>query len=156
MHSAKQSVKAKVAEHLKRRALERITEGVWHEFREQFPETTEGYLRRLLRDSGIPLDPLVEGVRQESLEELERTLLALGREYSLAAAAGRSARARRCRELVLEAKHRGRWAARKTADSAKRSQKEEMLQWMLVWLEDPSAFPPWVSLRKRAQRPQGG
>jgi hypothetical protein len=36
-----------------------------------------GYLRRLLRSSGVVLHPLVEGVRQEDLESLERSLLAL-------------------------------------------------------------------------------
>jgi hypothetical protein len=32
---------------------------------------------------------------------------------------------------------------------AKRAQKEEMTQWMLVWLENPAIFPAWVEARKR-------
>jgi hypothetical protein len=34
----------------------------------------------LLRGSGVPLHPLVEGVRQESMEALERTLGALAKQ----------------------------------------------------------------------------
>jgi hypothetical protein len=30
----------------------------------------------------------------------------------------------------------------------KKAQKEEMIQWMLVWLENPGIFPAWVKLRK--------
>ena len=32
----------------------------------------------------------------------------------------------------------------------KRAQKEEMVQWMLVWLENPAIFPQWVKLRRAA------
>ena len=41
------------------------------------------YLKKLLRDSQHPLHPLVEGVRQDSMEELERTLLGLECIYSM-------------------------------------------------------------------------
>ena len=27
--------------------------------------------------------------------------------------------------------------------------KEEMIQWMLVWLENPEVFPAWVEARKK-------
>ncbi len=39
------------------------------------------YLRQLLRESGVPLTPTVEGVLQDSLENLVRTLCALAAVY---------------------------------------------------------------------------
>ena len=34
----------------------------------------------------------------------------------------------------------------------KRTQKEEMAQWMLVWLENPEVFPAWVEARKKSMQ----
>jgi len=110
---------------------------------------SESYLRRLVRESGLPMDPLVEGVRQESFDELARTLLALHAEYIRAAEAGDWERQAACRRLVIEAKDHARWAARRTKDPAKREAKEEMAAWMLVWLETPDAFPVWLDLRRK-------
>lgn len=98
---------------------------------------SEGYLRRLLRESGIALHPLVEGVRQSSLGDLERTLLAL-LECDRAAA----------RRVVIEAKDHAKLALRRQQDLSR----QEMVLWMMTWLENPEAFPIWVRLRK-ARRP---
>lgn len=113
---------------------------------------SEAYLRRLLRESGAPLAPVVAGVRQGSLPELERSLLDLGEEYARAREAGDKARERLCRRLVIEAKDHARWALRRG-----RAEKEEMILWMLTWLENPGVFPAWVELRKKAglQTPTG-
>ncbi len=110
---------------------------------------SDNYLRKALRASGIPMTPLVEGVRQESFADLERTLLALGSEYA------RPDRERRmlCRRLVITAKEHARWAARKGSEDIQRN-KEEMVLWMLTWLENPGIFAEWVKLRKRAR--EGG
>ncbi|MBL8232488.1 MAG: hypothetical protein JNL98_28580 [Bryobacterales bacterium] len=104
-------------------------------------------LRDLLRDCGCPLAPLVEGVRQDDLPQLERTLLSLAQEYR-----DGDARIRRAaRDLVIEAKDHARLVTRNTkADPAKRLAKEEMLLWMLTWLENPGVFEMWVGLRKAA------
>lgn len=91
--------------------------------------------------------PLVEGVRQDSFEELERTLRALGEEYAAASAAGDAVRARACRRPAIEAKNHARWALGRGADPAA---KEETILWLLTWLENPAVFPAWVELRKRA------
>jgi hypothetical protein len=87
---------------------------------------------------------MVEGVRQDSFEGLERTLLALEREYS----AG-NGRARACRRLVIQAKDHARLALRRL-EGAERAAREEMILWMLTWLDNPGAFPIWLALRKRA------
>jgi hypothetical protein len=51
---------------------------------------------------------------------------------------------------VIAAKDRARFIARnpKTPPD-KQAQKNEMAQWMLVWLENPAVFPAWVEIRKR-------
>ena len=56
-----------------------------------------------------------------------------------------------CGRQVIGAKDRAKFLAAnpKTAPE-KRAQKEEMAQWMLVWLENPEVFPAWVEVRKRA------
>jgi hypothetical protein len=92
----------------------------------------------------------VEGVRQESLEDLKRSLLAIGEEYAKAYGAGDRARMRLCRRTVIQAKDHARWALRRG-----RAEKEEMILWMLTWLENPGVFPDWVELRKaRLAEPQ--
>jgi hypothetical protein len=107
------------------------------------------YLRKLLREASVPLHPLVEGVRQDTFEDLERTLLNLLACYEEAHRHNHRPGMRQCRDAVIEAKSHARLAMRR-ADAGKRSEKEEMVSWMLVWLENPAVFPAWVSLRKRA------
>ena len=107
----------------------------WTALRAALAPVSDSYLRRLIRESGVPLHPLIEGVRQEDFPSLERTLLALLGEERRAA-----------RTLIIEAKQHARWAARKHPE------KEEMLLWMLTWLENPGIFPQWLALRKEALR----
>lgn len=133
-----------VAEYVAARGGQTITEEDWKILLERLAPVSETYLRELLRASGAPLDPLVEGVRQSSIEELERTLVGLQYEYERATAAGNAARARLCREAVIRAKDHARWAARRGTTG-----KQEMIAWMLTWLENPPVFSAWVAMRKR-------
>jgi hypothetical protein len=98
------------------------------------------YLRKLLRESGVSLDPLVEGVRQDSLDHAERTLCALSEAYLHTP--------REARALVIEAKDHARLALRRDADAKARSLREELIEWMIVWVNDPALFPIWVRLRR--------
>ena len=127
---------------LERQRPVRIGEREWTMLHVDLGPISGSYLRRLLRDSGVPLSPLVEGVRQETFEALESSLLSMLQEYEKGDAPLRSS----IRRLVIEAKDHARWAARK---SEKRIQKEEMALWMLTWLENPPLFPEWVKLRKQ-------
>lgn len=126
---------------------ERIGEAEWEELLRLLAPVSESYLRRLLRDlsrdSGVPLAPLIEGVRQESLAALEMSLLKLLAEYET----GDPARRARVRKTVIEAKDHARLAARKPE---LRAAKDEMILWMLTWLENPEIFPEWVRLRRAA------
>lgn len=146
MDSARRSKRTELIAHLERSRPAVVTEAEWAALLERFAPISEGYLRRLLRRSGVAMAPLVEGVRQDSFEELERSLRALGQEYAAAVAAGDGARARACRRPAIEAKNHARWAVRRGAD---RETKEEMILWLLTWLENPGVFPAWVELRKK-------
>ncbi len=122
-----------------------VDEAARDELAQRLAPVSISYLRKLLRDSGVSLSPLVEGVRQDDLPSLERTLLALEREYSEARAAGDRARATRCRRLVIESRDHARLASRRHPE------KHEMIEWMTVWLENPGIFPAWIELRKAAR-----
>ena len=129
---------------LERQRPARIGEREWAMLRVELDPVSGSYLRRLLRESGVPLSPLVEGVRQESFDALESSLLNLLAEYE----SGDMAMRTTIRRLVIESKDHARWAARK---SDKRAEKQEMALWMLTWLENPPLFPQWVKLRRQAQ-----
>jgi hypothetical protein len=122
----------------------RIGEPEWDELRRELNPISPGYLRKLLRDSGVPLAPLIDGVRQETFEVLEASLLRLLEEYEIADRSRQTA----VRRLVIEAKDHARWAAR---SPGKRAEKEEMALWMLTWLENPPLFPQWAQLRRAAK-----
>ncbi|MGQ9633117.1 MAG: hypothetical protein ACUVXB_02625 [Bryobacteraceae bacterium] len=138
-------------EFLAERRPAQIGEAEWEELRRLLAPISEAYLRRLVRACDRPLDPVVEGVRQDSFEELERTLLGLQREYMRAVETGQKERAQLCRQAVIQGKEHARLAARcARATPERRAMKEEMAEWMLLWLENPSVFPTWLSLRKKA------
>jgi hypothetical protein len=110
---------------------------------------SNGYLRRLLRDCGVPLHPLVEGVVQDDLDALARTLLALEVEYETGGAPTR----RRIRDLVIAAKQHCRWALRRLeADNPRAIERQEALLWMQTWLENPPVFDGWLSVRRQIVR----
>jgi hypothetical protein len=119
-----------------------IGEPQWDALRRELAPVSASYLRTLLRDGGIPLAPMVEGVRQNDFDALEHSLIALLGEYQR----GDAARRTEVRRRVIEAKEHASWAAR---TPAKRGLKEEMVTWMRTWLENPPLFPEWVQLRRR-------
>jgi len=131
-----------------------ITEAIWYELLARLQPVSESYLRDLLRDTGLPFEQPFAGVRQHTFEELEASLRELQHVYAEAMAAGNRERARYCRRQVIAAKDRARFLSKhpRTAPE-KAAQKEEMLQWMLVWLENPEVFCAWVEARKRALTP---
>jgi hypothetical protein len=102
------------------------------------------YLHKLLRDCGVPLAPMIDGVRQGSLAELEDTLFALIGEY----AAGDARRRKQVRTLVITAKDHARFALVRATDPGVRALKQEALLWLITWLENPLIFANWLALRR--------
>jgi hypothetical protein len=124
------------------RGWTRVGEAEWAELREAFPKLTPGSLLK----TGIQVEQPVRGVEQHGLDELEASLLALADVY-----AARPDLRRFTRGQVIAAKERARWASRNPrAEEAVRWRKAEMLEWMLVWLDDPAMFGTWVGLRRQA------
>jgi hypothetical protein len=119
-----------------------VTEAVWMEMRAALAPVSDGYLRELLQKSEIPVEQPYAGVRQHTLKELEASLGELLQVYEAANLAGDRKRARYCRRQVIAAKDRAKFVVRnpKTTDE-KRALKQEMVEWMLVWLENPGIFP---------------
>jgi hypothetical protein len=134
--------RAELQRWLERQRPARIGEMEWAMLHVDLAPISGSHLRRLLRESGVPLAPLVEGVRQESFDALESSLLSFLEEYEGADVAGRTS----VRRVVIEAKEHARWAAR---NPEKRTEKQEMALWMLTWLENPPLFPQWVKLRRQ-------
>jgi hypothetical protein len=148
--SRDKSVKQQLREYLAAAQPQSVTETVWKELLMRLAPVSESYLRDLLRDTGLPFEQPFAGVRQHTFAELEQSLRELLEVYTAASASGDRERARYCRRQVIAAKDRAKFLARgpRTAES-KRAEKEEMAQWMLVWLENPEVFPAWVEARKR-------
>ena len=142
------SRKAQLREYLQARQPARINGAVWEELLAALAPISENYLRRLLRDTGLPFDQPWAGVRQESFETLEQSLLEMERIYSEGMESGDRAKAQVCRNAVIQAKDHARLSLKK-AEPEKQARKQEMIQWMLVWLENPGVFPAWVALRKQ-------
>ena len=96
-----------------------IGEEEWQAALRLLAPISESYLRDLLRQTGLPFAQPYAGIRY-------------------------------CRRQAIAAKDRARFAAHSPKTSPeKKAQKEEMVQWMLVWLENPEVFPAWVDIRKR-------
>jgi hypothetical protein len=151
MPARSSSVKQQVREYLDARQPAAITEAVWGELLMRLAPVSESYVRDLLRATGLPFEQPFAGIRQHTFEELEQSLREMQQVYSDARARGNRDRAGYCRRQVIGAKDRARFLARNPRLSPeKQAQKEEMAQWMLVWLENPEVFPPWVEARKRA------
>jgi hypothetical protein len=83
-------------------------------------------------------------IRWKTFAELEASLRDFQRMYE-----DDPLRRRELRQIVIKTKDRARFASRNPKVSPdKRAAKEEMVQWMLVWLDDPSMFADWVTLRR--------
>jgi hypothetical protein len=144
------SVKQRLREYLAGIEPPAITEAVWLDLLTKLAPVSESYLRELLRQTALPFEQPYAGIRQHTFEELEQSLREMLHVYAEAMAAGNRQRARYCRRQVIGAKDRARFQARSPgAAPEKKSQKEEMAQWMLVWLENPEVFPAWVEARLR-------
>jgi hypothetical protein len=111
---------------------------------------SDHYLRQLLHATGLPVAQPFGGVRLGSFRELEESLLAMEKEYAQAVASKDALRAKACRRAAIQAKDRARLFSRnEKVDPEKRKHKAEMVEWILVWLENPAIFGTWVELRKK-------
>jgi hypothetical protein len=149
-------IKRRLREYLAAQPPAAITEAVWKELLALLAPVSESYLRELLRETALPFEQPFAGIRQRTLEELEQSLREMLQVYAEAMAGGNRDRARYSRRQVIGAKDRARFVARdRRTPAEKKALKEEMVEWMLVWLENPAVFPAWVEARKRLGRGLG-
>jgi hypothetical protein len=147
--SANASKRERLRAYLESRRPAAIGEAEWRDLARELAPIAESRLRELVRGAGLPVEQPWAGVGQKSFAELERTLLEMAAAYGEALESGLKDRARYCRRVVITAKDHARLAARNPrTGAAKRTQKEEMVEWMLVWLGDPAMFAAWAALRK--------
>jgi hypothetical protein len=136
---------------LREHRLAEISEERWRELSALLAPVSESYLRDLLQAAGLSVEQPFGGVRQSSFEDLEASLLEMEKVYSKAVAKHDRERANACRRVVIQAKDRARLVSRNLkVDAEKRRRKAEMVEWMLVWLENPGIFESWVALRKKS------
>jgi hypothetical protein len=136
---------AELARWLEEHRPDRIGEAEFAALETALAPVGESYLRKLVRQCGVPLHPMVEGVRQSTFEELQASLLQLLAEYR----AGDAVRRTAVRRLVITAKDHARLAAQVPE---KRADKDEMNLWLTTWLENPPVFEEWVRLRRRLRK----
>ena len=150
MASTAKSVRRRLREYLDTERPAAITETVWTDLLQRLAPVSESYLRDLIRGTGLPFDQPFAGVDQHTLDALEESLGGMLQVYLEASAGGNRERARYCRRQVIAAKDRARYVANHSGTLPERKAlKEEMVQWMLVWLENPAVFPAWVAGRRR-------
>jgi len=64
-----------VRDWIARAGVKRIGDVEFERLRSELADIPEAALRKLLRETAVPLAPLVEGVRQDTFENLARTLI---------------------------------------------------------------------------------
>jgi hypothetical protein len=133
---------------LRERAAAEVTLADFGELLRLLAPISESELRHRLRDSGANLHPLAAGVDQNTFATLRDSLVALTACYE----SGPFETRQRVRRIVITAKDHAKLAARNQhVAPEKRLQKEEMVTWMLTWLENPVVFPLWAELRASAR-----
>jgi hypothetical protein len=116
----------------------------WELLRQTFSESS---LREWLADAGIPVDQPYRGVETKTMEALEQSLVAMTELY-VGVPDARGV----CRATVIASKDRTRFASKnQKVESDKRALKAEMVEWMLVWLDDPAMFPAWAAIRRKVK-----
>ena len=127
------------------------------------------YVLRILSDAGVEIARSLGGVPVDlrgrvyfrDSEAAASSLLDLAREYALAREKDDRLRQQDCRRAVRHVKDRLKLHLRhRELSDEQRAEKQELLEWFLVWLETPGLFPQWLELRRaasarRATGPQG-
>jgi len=136
--------KQRVREFAASRGWTGIGEPEWRELRAALPDVSEATIRA----SGLAISAPWSGVKQHTLEELETSLDEFAAVY-----AARPDLRPYCREQVIAAKDHARFASRSPrVEETKRALKAEMVDWMMVWLGDPSMFRTWAQIRRDKMR----
>lgn len=151
--TSRQLRRAAIAALVEREQWALVDLAAWDALRRAFGEVTENTLRHDLLDSGLPLDPLVEGVRFDTIEHLARSLTALAVCHRSAMEASPNESMSLARKLVLEARRKAEAVlGNSRVAREKREAMEEKFLWLRTWLENPEVFAVWAPLRLQKVR----
>lgn len=146
--TSRQLRRAAIAAFVEREQWALVDLAAWDVLRRAFGEVKENTLRHDLLDSGLPLDPLVEGVRFDTIEHLARSLTALAVCHRRAMEASPNESMSLARKLVLEARRKAEAVlGNSRVAREKREAMEEKFLWLRTWLENPEVFAVWAPLR---------
>ena len=158
------TIKGVVLDYLARSQPKCVSEAEFNAIRREVIATlkrqrppSDGYLMDILLTTEVDIDRSLGGipadlrnkVHTSSYEHAKASLLVMAKEYADAADA---ARAEDVRRTVRRAKDRVRLLLRGSLSPEKRQAKQEILEWMLVWLENPLVFESWIEIRTRSMR----
>jgi hypothetical protein len=127
-------------------------------------KTSPDYIVNVLEEAGLRVvmstDADTEGRYEEefhdllhfsTLDEAEVCIMRLDELVRKFRAENERAAAERVLEVARLGRRRAEMIARNPrVDATKRAEKEEILNWFLVWLETPDAFFDWLELRKQS------
>ena len=121
---------------------------------ERARQPSKAYVLDILLSTPVEVDRAIGGippdlrgkVRTGSLEQARQSLLAMSREY---AQAPDKARAVDVHRAVMRSKQHTMLALAGRMGDQKRKEKQEILEWLLVWLENPAIFASWLAVRER-------
>jgi hypothetical protein len=120
---------------------------------------SRAYVLDVLSETQIPIERALGGlpvdlrgrIHFHDLDTAAASLADMTSEYQAARVSGDKTRAEDCRRAVRKGKDRLKLLLRRANLSPqKREEKQELLQWFLVWLEAPPLFPVWLELRRAA------
>lgn len=141
-----------------RRVLSSICREVEQALHREKP-VSRAYVLDVIAETQIPIDRALGGlpvdlrgrVHYHDLDAASASLTDMTSEYQAARARDDKTRAEDCRRAVRKGKDRLKLLVRRdNLSPPKREEKQELLQWFLVWLEAPPLFPGWLELRRRA------
>ena len=160
------SIKAFIIKYLKdhetpivdRRVLAAICREAQRALQRQKP-VSPAYVLDVLSETQVEIDRAIGGlpvdlrgrVHFHDHEAAASSLIDMAKEYETARLAGDKPRAEDCRRAVRKGKDRLKLVMRRTGLAPqKRQQKQELVEWFLIWLEAPSLFPAWLEARRAA------
>ena len=86
-----------------------------------------------------------------SLSASKDSLDAIGKTYSSAAAKGDQSKLKGLKDLISQSRQQVQLVSRsKIVSEQERLIAREVVQWLTVWLEQPTLFPDWLALRERS------
>jgi len=162
--AARTSIRALVMRFLEERGLVRVGRAEWDALLAHLARVLGDarrvrprYVLELLQETDVEVDRALGGlpldlrgrVHAGEPEAAAESLLAMSAEYSRAREAGDAVRAEDVRRAVRHTKDSLRLTLRrKNLRDTTRAEKRELLEWFLVWLENPGVFPAWLETKR--------